>query len=95
MKEVGLRKLLGFSTASLYMNLSSGFLSLLVVSVIISWPAAFFYYRLLPGADMYGLQIWEFIAATLIILLVAVLTITWQILKAIRVRPVEILKENQ
>lgn len=95
MKEIGIRKILGFSTGSLYINLSSGFLKLLVISIAMSWPAAYYYYRILPGADKYGLQVWEFIIATSLILLVALITITWQIMKAIRVRPVEILKEDQ
>lgn len=95
MKEVGIKKLLGFSTSSLYMNLSSGFIKLLFVSILISWPSAYYYYEILPGADKYHLQIWEFISATIIILLVAILTITFQLFKAIRVRPVEILKEDQ
>ena len=94
MKEVGIRKVLGFSTGSLYLTLSSGFLKLLSFSIIIAWPAAYYYYHVLPGANKYGLQIWEFIAATVLILLVALATITWQILKAIKVRPVEILKDE-
>jgi hypothetical protein len=94
MKEVGIRKVLGFSTASLYVSLSSGFLKLLSLSIIIAWPAAYYYYHVLPGANKYGLQIWEFIAATVLILIVALATITWQIIKAIKVRPVEILKDE-
>jgi putative ABC transport system permease protein len=94
MKEVGIRKVLGFSTGSLYVTLSSGFIKLLSLSVVIAWPAGYYYYQILPGADKYGLQIWEFIASTAIILIVALATITWQILKAIKVRPVEILKDE-
>ena len=37
MKEVGIRKVLGFSTGSLYLTLSSGFLKLLSLSIIIAW----------------------------------------------------------
>jgi putative ABC transport system permease protein len=94
MKEVGIRKVLGFSTSSLYVTLSSGFIKLMSLSIVIAWPAGYYYYQILPGADKYGLQIWEFIASTAIILIVALATITWQILKAIKVRPVEILKDE-
>lgn len=94
MKEVGIRKVLGFSSGSLYVTLSSGFIKLLAFSIVISWPAGYFYYHILPGANKYGLQVWEFIAATTLILLIALATITWQILKAIKVRPVEILKDE-
>ncbi len=64
MKEIGIRKVLGFSTASLYYNLSSGFLKLLFISVVIAWPGAYGVYKYLPGAHKYPIQIWEFLLAT-------------------------------
>ena len=94
MKEVGMRKVLGFSFGSLYITLSSGFIKLLFTSILIAWPAAFYFYRMLPGANKYGLEVWEFLIATIIILAVALATITFQIIKAVRIRPVEILKDE-
>jgi putative ABC transport system permease protein len=94
MKEVGIRKVLGFSYGSLYITLSSWFIRLIFISLLISWPAAYYVYRLLPGANKYGIQLWEFVLASLIILAVAVATISYQIIKALRVRPVEILKDE-
>jgi ABC-type antimicrobial peptide transport system permease subunit len=46
------------------------------------------------GANRYSLQIWEFILATLIILVVAIGTISYQILRALRAKPVDILKDE-
>jgi putative ABC transport system permease protein len=94
MKEVGLRKVFGFSSLSLYMTLSSGFMRLLLLSVVISWPAAFYFYTILPGENKYTLNIREFLLSTVIILCVALGTITYQIIKAVKVRPVEILKDE-
>lgn len=94
MKEVGLRKVLGFSVGSLYVTLSSGFIKLLLFSVLLAWPAAFWVYKALPGANKYGIQIWEFLSATFIILFIALATITFQILKAVKIRPVDILKDE-
>jgi putative ABC transport system permease protein len=94
MKEVGIRKVLGFSFGSLYLTLSSGFIKLTFVSIVIAWPAAYYVYKVLPGADKYGLEIWEFLLATLIIHLVALCTISYQIFRALSVRPVEILKDE-
>jgi putative ABC transport system permease protein len=94
MKEVGIRKVLGFSFGNLYFTLSSGFIRLLLISVLIAWPLAFYVYKALPGANKYGLQIWEFLIATMIILLVALVTISYQIMKAVKVRPVDILKDE-
>jgi putative ABC transport system permease protein len=94
MKEVGIRKVLGFSYGSLYITLSSWFIRLIFISLLIAWPAAYYVYKVLPGANKYGIQIWEFVLASLIILAVAVATISYQIIKALRVRPVEILKDE-
>jgi putative ABC transport system permease protein len=94
MKEIGIRKVLGFSTASLYYNMSSGFLKLLFISIIIAWPGAYGVYKFLPGAHKYPIQIWEFLLATGILLVVALITISYQILKAARTRPVEVLKDE-
>jgi len=94
MKEVGVRKVLGFSSGSLYLTLSSGFIKLIFISIVVAWPAAFYVYKILPGANKYGIQIWEFLLATLIILLVALGTISYQIIRALKIKPVEILKDE-
>jgi len=56
--------------------------------------SVFYVYKVLPGANKYGFQLWEFLIASLIILAVAFATISYQIIKALRVRPVEILKDE-
>ena len=94
MKEVGIRKVLGFSFGSLYITLTSGFIKLLIFSVVIAWPVAYIVYKGLPGTNKYGIQIWEFLFGTVIILLVALGTITFQVLKAVKVKPVDILKDE-
>jgi putative ABC transport system permease protein len=94
MKEIGVRKVLGFSYGSLYITLSSWFVRLILISLLIAWPAAYYVYKILPGANKYEVQIWEFALASLIILAVAVATISYQIIRALRVKPVEILKDE-
>ena len=95
MKEVGIRKVLGFSSGSLYLTLSSDFIKLTLISIVLAWPAAYYVYKVLPaGANKYGLQIWEFLIATLIILFVALVTISYQIIRTLRVKPVDILKDE-
>ena len=65
------------------------------MSVIIAWPAAYYVYKVMPaGANRYNLQIWEFLIATIIILIVAMGTISYQIIKALKVKPVDILKDE-
>ncbi len=94
LKEIGLRKVLGFSTAHLYYTLSYGFIKLLLISVVFAWPLAYFVYKYLPSTNKYPIQIWEFLIATGIILLVAIATISYQIMKAMKVKPIEILKDE-
>jgi len=94
MKEIGIRKVLGFSFGNLYVTLSSWFIRLMVISLVIAWPAAYYVYKVLPGSDKYSLQVWEFLLATIIIMIVAIATISYQIIKALKVKPVEILKDE-
>jgi ABC-type antimicrobial peptide transport system permease subunit len=94
LKEIGLRKVFGFSLGSLYFTMTSGFISYIFISVILAWPAGYFVYKNLPGATHYSLQIWEFLLATAITLVVALFTISFQVLKASRVDPAQILKDE-
>jgi putative ABC transport system permease protein len=95
MKEVGIRKVLGFSNGNLYLTLSSQFIKLIFVSVLIAWPAAYYVYKVLPaGVNKYNLQIWEFLLSTSLILFVAMATLSYQIIKTLGVRIVDILKDE-
>jgi putative ABC transport system permease protein len=94
MKEIGIRKVFGFSMGSLYITMSKGFMKLLLISIIIAWPLAFYIYKTLPGAHKYPISINEFVVATLIILVVAIITISYQIIKASKMNPVDVLKDE-
>lgn len=92
MKEISIRKVLGFSIHNLYMQLSSEFNWLLLISMVISWPASYMIYKSLPGAHKYSIQLWEFLFASAIIFIVAVITISYHIIKLLKQNPVEVLK---
>jgi len=94
MKEIGIRKVFGFSFGSLYYTMAKGFIMLFLISILIAWPAAYYIYKTLPGAHIYPIGITEFLLATVIILGVAVITISYQIIKASATNPVEVLKEE-
>jgi ABC-type antimicrobial peptide transport system permease subunit len=94
LKEIGLRKVFGFSLGSLYFTMNSGFITYILLSVLLAWPAGYWVYKNLPGATKYPLQIWEFLLATAITLLVALLTISFQVMKASQVDPAQILKDE-
>jgi len=92
MKEIGIKKVVGFSVSRLYVNLAMEFLILIFIGMIFSWAAAWYVYRIIPGADKYSLQPGEFLLGTLIIFLVAVATISYNIWIAARTNPSTILK---
>ena len=50
-KEIGIRKVVGFSVFRLYLNLAMEFLILIFIGMIFSWAAAWYVYRAIPGAD--------------------------------------------
>lgn len=73
--------------------MSWDFLKLLLISLILAWPSAYYVYRELPG-NKYPLDIWEFLVATGIALVVAIATISYQIVRALKVKPIVILKDE-
>lgn len=92
MKEISIRKVLGFSIHNLYLSLSKEFLWLLVIANFIAWPASYMVFKALPGAHKYQIQAWEFLLAAGLIFGVAILTISYHIVKLIKQNPVDALK---
>jgi putative ABC transport system permease protein len=92
MKEIGIRKVLGFSVGNIYIKLVSEFVWLSIISIVVAPPSVLIIYRYLPGAYKYSIQIWEFLIATGIILFVALITISYHIIESVRTNPVEILR---
>jgi len=93
-KEISIRKVLGASVGDIVILLNREFLLLVAAANVLAWPAAWFFvrkwldnfaFRITPGIDV-------FIAAGLITLCVAVLTISMQSFSAARRNPAETLK---
>jgi putative ABC transport system permease protein len=93
-KEIGIRKVLGASVAVIAKSLSSSFLKLVLLSALIAIPAAAllmqkwlqnYPYRVALSWWMYGF-------ATLLIFLIALLTISFQAIKAALANPVKNLR---
>ncbi len=95
-KEIGIKKVMGASLIILFQELSGQFLKLILIANLIAWPIAWFAsdlwlqnfaYRIEPG--------WRvFILSMLATAAVALLTISYQTLRASIVNPVESLREN-
>ncbi len=93
-KEIGIRKVLGASVASIVLLLSKEFTKLVLVATLVAWPLAYFAMRLWLQDFAYriDLSVWIFLLAGAIALLIAWLTVSWQAVKAALANPIEALR---
>ena len=93
-KEIGVRKAMGSSVSGIYVVVSREIVILVSISALIAWPLIYyiadnwlqnFYYRINPGA-------FSFVAGLTIALGIALLTISYRILRAAMVNPAQSLK---
>ncbi|HEY6899558.1 MAG TPA: ABC transporter permease [Puia sp.] len=93
-KEIGIRKVLGASVGNLVALLSGSFIRLVGLSILIATPlAAWFMHQWLQDfAYHVPLSAWIFLLAGSLALLIAILTISFQALKAARSNPVKNLR---
>ncbi|NUM81777.1 FtsX-like permease family protein [bacterium] len=93
-KEIGIRKVLGASSASIVNMLSTEFVKLVIVANLIAWPLAYFVLNRWLEAFAYKVS-WDafvFLIACGTALLIAFLTVSGQALKAALTNPSEVLK---
>jgi putative ABC transport system permease protein len=95
-KEIGIRKVLGASTATITAMLSKEFLKLIVIASLISFPITWYAMSkwLQDFAYRVNIQWWVFILAGGIALLVAAITISFQSIKAALANPVKSLRSE-
>ena len=93
-KEIGIRKVLGASIASLFKMLSKDFMLLILVSGLVAIPVA--YYFMQSWLESYSYHInfpwWVFGVAICSIMLIALFTISYQSVRAAIVNPVKSLR---
>lgn len=95
-KEIGIRKVLGASVSRLMMLLSKDFMKLILISIVISAPIAYLMVRSWLDAFVYriDLNVSYFLAAGLLSIVIALLTISVQTMKAAAANPVDSLKDE-
>jgi ABC-type antimicrobial peptide transport system permease subunit len=95
-KEIGVRKVLGGSVISITRLLGLSSLKPIVFALIVFTPLSYLSmsWWLESFAYRTTLDVWIFVTASLSILLIAVLTISGQTLKASLVNPVDVLKNE-
>ena len=93
-KEIGIRKTLGASTPHIVFMLSKDFTRWIIVANIIAWPLAWYIMNkwLQDFAYRIDISLWVFILSGGIALLIALLTVSFQAIKAATANPVEALR---
>jgi putative ABC transport system permease protein len=93
-KEIGIRKVLGASVLSITKMLSKDFLKLVVIAIVIALPAAWYFMHgwLRDFAYRIDINWWVLILTAIIALLIALVTISLQAVKAAIANPVKSLR---
>lgn len=89
-KEIGIRKVLGADNSAIVALLSKEFLALIVVSALIAFPLAWYAMQtwLQDFAYRIDIPVWAFLLAGIAAAAVALITISYQALKAAMANPV-------
>ncbi|GHM99648.1 ABC transporter permease [Cytophagales bacterium WSM2-2] len=95
-KEIGIRKILGASIASLWKMLSRDFVLLVMLSCVLSIPLA--YYLLDSWLQKYTyrieISVWTFVSTCIVALVITLLTVSFQAIKAAVANPVNSLRSE-
>ncbi|WP_299159033.1 FtsX-like permease family protein [uncultured Eudoraea sp.] len=93
-KEIGIRKVMGASVSQITYRLSSDFLKLVLVAILISLPIGWFAMNKWLEDFSYRIEIgwWVFALATLLAVAIAILTVSYQSIKAAIANPVKSLR---
>ncbi len=93
-KEIGIRKVMGASVTGIVNLLSKEFLKLVLISFVIAAPVAWYFMHdwLKDFAYRISISWWIFILSGLLALLIAVVTISYQAIRAAMANPVRSLR---
>ncbi len=93
-KEVGIRKVLGASTQGVVLLLSKDFIKLVVISLLIASPVAWYFMNKWLQDFAYRINIswWVFAIAAIMALSIAFVTVSFQAIKAAIANPVKSLR---
>ncbi|MBT1708420.1 ABC transporter permease [Fulvivirgaceae bacterium PWU5] len=95
-KEIGIRKVVGASVFSLWKMLSKDFVVLVIISCVIAIPAAYYLLAAWLQKFEYRTEIswWIFSATMIVALVITLLTVSYQAIKAALINPVKSLRSE-
>jgi ABC-type antimicrobial peptide transport system permease subunit len=95
-KEIGVRKVLGASVPNLWALLSKDFVLLVLISCLIAIPLAWYFLHGWLQQFEYRTELswWVFVAAALGAMLITLLTVSYQAIKASMMNPVNSLRSE-
>jgi putative ABC transport system permease protein len=93
-KEIGIRRVLGANISNLSVLLTKEFVQWVIIANIFAWPIGYYFMNkwLQSFAYRIDLNVWIFILSGLEALVIALLTISYQIIKAATANPVDSLR---
>jgi putative ABC transport system permease protein len=93
-KEIGIRKVLGSSVGHIWLRLSGEFIKLIFISFLIGSIASWYLIGTWLSSYTYhtSLDLWLFVATLLLSVLLCLLTVSWQAIKAALTNPVSSLR---
>lgn len=91
-KEIGVRKINGSSSLNIFYLLSREYFVLLIYSLLVAFPGAWWVYEWIPGTNKLHIQPWVFILGAGILFFIILLTTSYQTIRAATRNPVEALR---
>jgi putative ABC transport system permease protein len=93
-KEIGIRKVLGANISGIALMLSKDFLKLVLIAAVIAIPVAWYFMQKWLEDFAYRITIswWVFVLSALAAMIIAIATISLQVVKAAMANPVKSLR---
>lgn len=91
-KEIGIRKINGSSIIGIFQLLNKDYYLLIVYALVLAFPTAWLVYSNIPSANKLPAQPWVFVLGVFILLIIVLISTSYQSLKAATRNPVDALR---